>query len=799
MKGNNSYSSLPRIQDNPDQSTVNNYDPNRLGNSSHHPRYLPHLNGSQYQQVQYRANNMYRFHASQNLESQRASYYTADYQQQVEFFGQNKYQRFDPAPNPVPQNAYIQQQVPGSSQYGYYRQPYFLHPQYKHSFDSGVPQHAPNSKMQLQTAFPMNTLRNDHFENGVVQYIPVNQQIVKNSLNVESNRSPFPISNYNRFPENSVSQFNGSTKNNDFLPIKHLQNVANKIPKQLIEKTEPVLKKHKKIVNIGEVDYLKILMSLKSGLLAETTWAFDVLNIHSHNGSFRLCRSPSTLDNLIDYFKCYLNALFGDILVDTQNDFQYELVKELDNDENLAFEHVEPSTVLDSDRVKLLDCVDNYTFKSRHGKPVKILHEVNSGNLAQLSSYDSKSVLNRSDLEETCDHLYFEEGNGLTTSHIIKAMDSEDEYFPFLAPKHKSEQNIQEKLNVTGTKRKLELDNESEECNLKNIVLCSRRDIVDNMIRRCHCISAIIRNLSFSPDNLEFMSNSRSLIMVLARLLLLNHRHFYQKDFLTIIYEKEHKVPGDEETESREICQDNLNELVHLLRVNTLVTLANLSENLDLSNFSDKIILSLMDGLLHWATCLSSYAQDCHPPDDVSLQLLSLEILGKLSINVSNIDLLLATPPFSRVEDFYRVLVKSIGKDNDQVLRELSLVILSNFAFADVLSARIILHIDHVVSNLVTFIEQYEHSKRQQHYQLPASKNYMWEPFTIAYMLKHAARTLRNLGSVCERGEIHILKKMEDKIVDLAMSNVLEPDVVSILADLVYILSHSSENKVSHN
>lgn len=57
------------------------------------------------------------------------------------------------------------------------------------------------------------------------------------------------------------------------------------------------------------------MMSLKSGLLSETTWALDTLNILLYDdhtvGYFLLSHLPGLLDNLLDHFRRYLFEIFG--------------------------------------------------------------------------------------------------------------------------------------------------------------------------------------------------------------------------------------------------------------------------------------------------------------------------------------------------------------------------------------------------------------------------------------------------------------------------------------------------------
>jgi len=64
----------------------------------------------------------------------------------------------------------------------------------------------------------------------------------------------------------------------------------------------------------GHVEPWRVMMSLKSGLLAESTWALDTLNILLHDdrtvGFFYLKHHHSLLQTLIDHFKTSLLAIF---------------------------------------------------------------------------------------------------------------------------------------------------------------------------------------------------------------------------------------------------------------------------------------------------------------------------------------------------------------------------------------------------------------------------------------------------------------------------------------------------------
>lgn len=605
-------------------------------------------------------------------------------------------------------------------------------------------------------------------------------------------------------------------------PLSSMMSLTREVRIDTVETTKPLFRKIRPLSNVGHVDNRKIMMSLKSGLLAETTWAFDVLNVLSHNGAFKLTTCPSLLTNLLDYYKCFLNSIFDDLFdANTENDFKLiKTVKSVapaaveensDHAPDMCKEEFE-SLIRKDEKVYLLDST-NYTFKSRSGLPVQVKNEPRAYSSTGLPLVNEITIV-----EDTGDFKFFQDVNGLPTNHIVTNMDPIKELINF-APKSRAEKSksvllngdaeaaVQKNGNGTAVasaasegssdsrrcKRKLEWDTEAELYRVNtNTALCPRRESIEMLIKRCHCLSTIIRNFSFLQDNAIIMARYTSLQLVLARLLAFSHEHYEKKNFARILKDQQNKSREKENQEAAEIFTDHCFDSLHLIRMNTLVCLSNMSEYLDLASYPDKIILPLLDGLLHWGVCPSGYARDTHPPDNLSYQLLALETIAKLSMKVSNIDLFLATPPFSRIEEFYKVLVGLLNRDEEQVLRELSIVILSNFAAADVLSARIILHQDYSIYNLIMFIEQYDYTKKAQLYNRFAG---FMEPFTITYMLKQAATTMRTLATECDRQDLHLIKKFEDRIVDLTTSHVLDSEVSQVLADLIFILANSEKSK----
>ncbi|KAJ8386300.1 hypothetical protein AAFF_G00174960 [Aldrovandia affinis] len=175
--------------------------------------------------------------------------------------------------------------------------------------------------------------------------------------------------------------------------------------------------------------------------------------------------------------------------------------------------------------------------------------------------------------------------------------------------------------------------------------LSTLADWQDSLAKRCVCVSNIVRSLSFVPGNDPEMSKHPGLLLLLGRLILLHHRHPERKQ-APLTYEKE-----KEEEEDRGAAGHRDEwwwDCLELLRENSLVTLANISGQLDLSVYPESICLPLLDGLLHWAVCPSAEALDPFPTlganGSLSPQRLVLETLSKLSIQDNNVDLILATP-----------------------------------------------------------------------------------------------------------------------------------------------------------
>ncbi|XP_052474185.1 AT-rich interactive domain-containing protein 1A isoform X1 [Carassius gibelio] len=319
--------------------------------------------------------------------------------------------------------------------------------------------------------------------------------------------------------------------------------------------------------------------------------------------------------------------------------------------------------------------------------------------------------------------------------------------------------------------------------------LITLSDWQDSLARRCICVSNIVRSLSFIPGNDSEMSKHPGLLLLLGRLLLLHHQHPERKQ-APLTYEKEEEVDESLGSKKDEWWWDCL----EVLRENCLVTLANISGQLDFSVYTETICLPLLDGLLHWAVCPSAEAHDPFPSlglnGALSPQKLVLETLCKLSIQDNNVDLILATPPFSRLEKLFGNLVRLVGERKVPVCREMAVVLLANLAQGDSLVARAIAVQKASVGNLLGFLEDSLAATQFQQSQgsLLHMQGSHFEPTSVD-MMRRAARALLALAKVEENHSEFTL--YESRLLDLSVSPLMNSLVSHVICDVLFLIGQS--------
>uniref|UniRef100_A0A8C3SAF0 ARID domain-containing protein n=1 Tax=Chelydra serpentina TaxID=8475 RepID=A0A8C3SAF0_CHESE len=638
-------------------------------------------------------------------------------------------------------------------------------------------------------------------------------------------------------------------------------------PPGSVEASQPVLKPRRKITSkdIVTPEAWRVMMSLKSGLLAESTWALDTINILLYDDStvatFNLSQLSGFLELLVEYFRKCLIDIFGILMEyevgdpghkaldhnagkkDDSQSLAVDTGKEEENDECIDYfnedeeeeeeeedeiektEGEEKSTVFATPSA-IADPSERPKQASKFDKlPIKIVKKNN------LFVVDRSDKLGRVQ-EFNSGLLHWQLGGGDTTEHIQTHFESKMEIPP--------RRRAPPPLNSPSRKKDLEGKGEPEEQQEKSITatiddvlsarpgalpedsnpgsqtesskfpfgihqakshrniklledeprsrdetpLCTITHWQDSLAKRCICVSNIVRSLSFVPGNDAEMSKHPGLVLILGKLILLHHEHPERKR-APQTYEKEEEEDKGVACSKDEWWWDCL----EVLRDNTLVTLANISGQLDLSAYTESICLPILDGLLHWMVCPSAEAQDPFPtvgPNSVlSPQRLVLETLCKLSIQDNNVDLILATPPFSRQEKLYATLVRYVGDRKNPVCREMSMALLSNLAQGDMLAARAIAVQKGSIGNLISFLEdgvtmaQYQQSQHNlMHMQPPPL-----EPPSVDMMCR-AAKALLAMARVDENRSEFLLH--EGRLLDISISAVLNSLVASVICDVLF-------------
>ncbi|XP_078279495.1 AT-rich interactive domain-containing protein 1A-like isoform X4 [Rhinoraja longicauda] len=631
-------------------------------------------------------------------------------------------------------------------------------------------------------------------------------------------------------------------------------------PPGSVEASQPTLKSRRRLTtkDVGTPEAWRVMMSLKSGLLAESTWALDTINILLYDDSsvatFTLSQLPGFLELLVEYFRKCLIEIFGILkeyeighpgqktLLDPELFGKVKEPSELETKGDGEYiSEEEMAANLSEDATAIENAEENPKHVSKFDRlPVKMVRKDdlfvvdNSDKLGRVQEFDSGLLHWQIGGGDTTEHIqtHFESKKqvplwkrtmthkGSTKKHAAESKKGTEGIAEATVSGEESEKSITAtvddlsarsgSLNKEAVNGSVEgkTDNnkfpfaihqaqihknikilEDEPCSRDEVPLCMMADWQDSLAKRCICISNIIRSLSFVPGNDAELSKHPGLLLILGKLLLQHHEHPERKQ-TPLTYEKE-----DEEDEGVSCDRDEWWwDCLEVLRENTLVTMTNISGQLDLSLYPESICLPLLDGLLHWAVCPAAEAQDPFPtlgPNSIlSPQRLVLESLCKLSIQDNNVDLILATPPFSRLEKLYGILVRVIGERKSQVCREMCMVLLANLAQGDSLAARAIAVRKGSISNLLGFLEDSLAAIQLQQNQ-PSLMHLQTAPIepTSMDMTRRAAKALLAMAKVEENHSEFTLH--EARLLDISVSPLLNSLITNVICDVLFVIGQS--------
>lgn len=644
-------------------------------------------------------------------------------------------------------------------------------------------------------------------------------------------------------------------------------------------------------------------MSLKSGLLADSTWALDTLTILLHDestyGYFNLKHHHSLLDTIVSHFKVMLSSVFDIDFEDTGRYFlggERGSAREKSLDQNWVVKKEKTSNE-DSDMAGLTSetlaraCQTDYdilseTAKEGHGRdsgdvlvPVanvyrsKDMKKGKSNDLSHISvptlddpvfphdevqldvlpeqerlKLDRESLLQRIDQTPVSallkreallskiplhrfgrlshsprrrernffgdmrrrESLSMDDKNGGAVEKeepaAVVPMDVEGEAIERENKCKSPPASEGERRSVSSSPIKGELvpspvmREEGEVYRKEELPLWNVSPTKEDLESRCKCISNILRSLTFVPGNdLEFCQNPGVLIII-GKLLMLHHHHLLhskeKRRGAASIQSSGGVLQLDSGFDVRKVDDQQFPpakdywwwRCLDVLREDTLVILANISGQLDLSVFPEKISFPIIDGLLHWLVCPSSVASDPLPESSKvysqSPQRLVVETLAKMTISEVNVDLILATPPLTRLDLLFCQLGQMVGQKKYPVVRQFALVLLSNLAQGNEAASRLIGQQKMVMTLLLECLEIAENMTCMGQGTMEGGYG-KDDPTSLSVaMLRRAASTLHYLSRVPANRTAFLPYK--DRILYLSTSQYVEPSVSNILMDVLF-------------
>ena len=454
----------------------------------------------------------------------------------------------------------------------------------------------------------------------------------------------------------------------------------------------------------GHVDSWRVMMALRSGQLSEAAWALNILTglfaDDQATSQVKLSCLPGLLDVLLKHLQSSLEALF-------QQDFSLptgrctetgrkEGEKEKGKEEEDGFDDVKEAVAKErgacesvrslNDRKKWKRKKDNCLLQDDNTEEDflwdKKCWDVNG----RHSNTDHVvSHMEVADDEEVLRKRYFRCREAQVTKRVEKetdvdgkkGVDAEEERLGEWVRKE-IESRLQEggyiRDDLCGSDYSKSISCVEPE-RLQGEVFNMRDDRAVEVEGRCMQLVNIFRSLSFISSNQQHLCRHAGFLFMTGKLLMLAHEH--KRD-------SHPKNEADDNEPLSLVATRTFWRTLESIREDVLVIIANIAGRLNLSDHREQVVLPLLHGLLHWCTCPSTYASDPDVTRNASLNLLdpgaiqpsfnnlALEAASKLSVVDCNVDLLLCTPPFSRIALFINHLcgLINLGAEGDHLFEE---------------------------------------------------------------------------------------------------------------------------------
>ncbi|OQV15940.1 putative Trithorax group protein osa [Hypsibius exemplaris] len=460
-------------------------------------------------------------------------------------------------------------------------------------------------------------------------------------------------------------------------------------PPGCVESTEIVLRNRPRMTArdaatgaTPPVDVWKLHMRMRSGLMAESGWAFEMLNIYTCDrddqlcGQFSLANLPAGfLETVIDWFQVAMHRL---------TDSKKELVPAV------------PSAVTpddgDAPASEIVDDWDTAYAENVHLR-------------TNLDYPPWGACEGRERLQEVVPASIDPDNNGQAPAPVVELDGQGNPLLP-------KQQSAAEPPPPPKSAMPFFLNLTSE----------TEGDIG----RKCVAISTSLRNLSAIHGNEVVMAKNQRLLSLIGRFITFSHFHLTEEVFgpkAAAVVEDVAAPNADADMSSASLFSVSFTEsdivssatdtlvgdlsdveetntapaaapipwwqdVMEHVRENLLVALANMSGYMDLAECHETVCRPILEGLIHWTTCPSSMAQDVlptavsqHPSGELSAKCLALEAISKLSVTDANIDLLIAAPSSAQLAHFIHELIQLLPSSSPwtataHLLREFAMVVL---------------------------------------------------------------------------------------------------------------------------
>lgn len=593
-------------------------------------------------------------------------------------------------------------------------------------------------------------------------------------------------------------------------------------PPGSVEATTISQRRRRKLLNkdLIRAEPRRLTMALRSGLETEVIWALNALNVLLYDDMavpINLNHHPALLNIIVEHFRAGLSILYPKI-------FKVECeskVRTVDDESNVrtASDKGESTSIRPLVVSRSKSEPGDFTKISRTGRTVYVERKEFPEHLLRTCP----PGLSLDKLDETLSPEYISErvsqglGCGSASYLVTRLLDDAEKTRNMKLPKF-SKHDIE-----TSSNKKIDLEkdtfvNSSEEMKTEQIgtsvemkslrptALCIRDEFRSKVVYRCLAISNVLRGLSFLPGNEGPMSRHVGLLFIVGRLLrlcaeekpitrpkaLIVKQDFNKDDVPPIplvgsLSEATRRLlaPGDLlEPDDHDALM--MFETANQLREDAFVIVTHLSVQLDLLDYDSEVSWPIFDGLVHWCVSKCAEARDMLLTCQASPRNCALETLCKMSVIERNVDLLISTGSFSRIEEFVKILAHLLSLNEDVPVREYAIVILNAMCAASEPVCYVTAAETPAIRHLVAFLE-YGDSNMHQVVQLQGMQALRDNPElmgTSVGMLRRAASIMQHLSKVpaCRRYFI----KHQLRLLQFTMSQLMDSRVGATVADILF-------------